>query len=184
MHHLFVEETDERQFYELPNLLLQCSVHEDRILEHYLTQAIDSILCECIQRLERHHASIRSRQHHTFLLPSLLDAVCSENDTSRKIGIEWIQKLLIKLDDEAAAYLASYLVQDEDEIVATLAKQIVSRSISTLDANMVDIVPVTFINLGTNDGILKLQDIFDRRVEVMSNAFDLPPEESAILSSS
>jgi ariadne-1 len=166
--------------FQLPNLLLQCAVHEDSYLEHNVMKAIDAILSAFVQRMDEQGSSIigsmqRSSMEHeaTSLLPTLLEVVCSEDASIRGVGIEWIQKLLVKMDVEAALYLAAFLVNDEDIQISQMATKFVSSVKFPFHKVSRTCPSFEFQSMGEKEGIKKIQRKLIGRVNELSTALNM-----------
>jgi len=176
--------------FRLPILLLQCAVFEDRRLENRLTKALDSTLAEYKKKIDKDHSlakeerrnnRVLSQQQATFLLPALLEAVCSGVEYVRSHAIQWIEKLLVNMDAEAAHYLAAHLIRDENHAISRMAKSIVDNT----KTNSLQIVTrenfcVSIIDLKESDGILKVQNDLNNRSKELAQKLKLSSFEESM----
>ncbi|KAG7342051.1 IBR/half ring-finger domain containing protein [Nitzschia inconspicua] len=180
---LTIFDSDE-EIMELPNLLLQCAVYEDRYLEYYVVKAIDQVLNACIEKIKngqvpgKGDGNLMLQQQANMLLPSLLETVCSEDVSVRRVGMQWVKRLLMLMDGEAAVYLASHLVKDEDSSIARSAGELLSRPTipanGTITAKMEPVVK--FYNMGTAEEAFVLRQKLEERVLALSVTLNLSPE--------
>lgn len=175
--------------FEIPNLLLQCAVHEDRLLEHYVVEALDASLSEYVRMLdagleggciEEDETLTSFRLGATTLLPSLVEATCSEVVAARSVGMEWIAKLLVKMDPEAALYLASRLVDDENRHVAKVA-QCVLNSNPCIKVEEVSDSIVWFGGGEGEDLLSPIQAEINHRISQLADTLRLSRDEARII---
>ena len=185
------EQSDASPFH-FPTLLLQCAVYEDRHLEHYLTKALDSILVKYEEKLSKDQSLFKAadkyfggslQQQATSILPALLETVCSGAVYVRINAVQWIQKLLLKMDAEAASYLAAHLVRDENPTIARRARKILdttARSAESIVAS--ETVSVSFIDITKSDGLIEIQNELEQRSKELAERLQMPScEQSAVL---
>ena len=185
------EQSDASPFH-FPTLLLQCAVYEDRHLEHYLTKALDSILVKYEEKLDKDLSLFKAadkysggslQQQATSILPALLETVCSGAVYVRINAVQWIQKLLLKMDAEAASYLAAHLVRDENPTIARRARKILdttARSAESIVAS--ETVSVSFIDITKSDGLIEIQNELEQRSKELAERLQMPScEQSAVL---
>ncbi len=173
--HMF--EQPEASKFRLPILLLQCAIFESSCLEKHLTRALDSTLAEyrikfdndeSMETEDFDHSGTSPQQQATFILPTLLEAVCSGEEYVRMSAIQWIQKLLVHMDVEAARYLAGHLVCDKIHAISRIAKSILETT--KADAPPVmgkNAITVSFISLEERNGSIEVQtDLRNREKEL------------------
>jgi IBR domain, a half RING-finger domain/Zinc finger, C3HC4 type (RING finger) len=172
--------------FELPILLLQCAVYEDRYLEHFVLKAIDFVLNACVMKLstefERNDDGdfkYKFQQQATMLLPSLLETVCSEDVSVRSVGLDWIKRLLIRMDGEAAIYLASHLVHDGDSTIARSARKLISDSniLFPIESVPSKLAKIVFHDMGASDQELEIRLKLRERVLELSASLNVSPEK-------
>jgi ariadne-1 len=164
--------------FKFPNLLLQCAVYEDIDLQYFVIKAVDSVLTIYVEKIMGQKSvndDIAVALHHqaTLLLPSLLETTCSENACVRRIGMEWIKRLLVHMDPEAAVYLASHLVNDDDSAIARTAQEVVSTSASVIRDDIAVVPNVTFYDLGDAEQALTLRRMLEERIEELSRSLGI-----------
>ena len=186
--HIF--EQPEALRFRLPILLLHCAIFESSSLEKHLTKALDSTLAEYRIKFENHqsletegfgHNGTSPQQQATFLLPVLLEAVCSGEEYVRMSAIQWIQKLLVHMDAEAARYLAGHLVSDEIHAVSRIAKSILETT--KADAPPVvgkNTVSVSFISLEERSGLIEVQTDLQNREKELAERLRIKPIKESI----
>lgn len=97
-------------------------------------------------------------------------------------GIQWIQKLLMTTDADAASRLASYLIYDENLSIAGMAKIILDNTI----ANSSPIVLkenffVSIIDLKKSEGLTIVQSDVKNQSRVLAKKLQISCEESMVL---
>jgi hypothetical protein len=178
--------------FQIPILLLQCAVFEDRRLENFLTRALDSTLAEYQKKFDQDQTLISKgcknygkspQQQATFILPALLETVCSQTVNVRANAIKWIQKLLVNMDAEAACYLAAHLVHDENPTIARMAKSILDNTkINSSPIVARENFSVSIVDLKKSDGLLKIQNDLKNRCKELSQRLQISSfEESMVL---
>jgi hypothetical protein len=186
-----LQRSDASRFH-LPILLLQCAVFEDRRLENCLTRALDSTLAEYKKKFDEGQSliskgcknyGISPQQQATFILPALLETVCSQAVNVRMNAIQWIQKLLVDMDAEAACYLAAHLVHDENSTIARMAKEILDNTkINSSPIVVRENFSVSIIDLEKSDGLFKVKNDLKNRSKELSQRLQISSfEESMVL---
>ena len=181
----------ENRPFELPIFLIKCAVYEDEFMEHYVTEALDALLNEYTIALDTnkkfqvgHNQSSAGSSREleaVSLLPSLLDAVCSDAVPARVAAINWIRKLLRRLDPQAAYFLASYMVGDEDASVSSAARDVIKHEKnSILDASTRKKLAI-FIDIETDAGLSYAETKLKSRITELSERLEVPLESAAIL---
>jgi len=187
----YIFERSDASPFHFPNLLLQCAVYEDRHLEHYLTNALDSILIKYEEKLDKDQSLFKTtdknfggslQQQATSILPALLETVCSGAVYVRVNAIQWIQKLLLKMDAEAASYLASHLVRDENLTVAGGARKIIDTAARNAQPAVVsEALSVSFIDITKNDGLIKIQNKLEQRSKDLAGRLQISSCEQSVV---
>jgi ariadne-1 len=187
----YIFERSDASRFQLPILLLQCIVFEEKLLENRLIKALDSTLAEYEKKIhddqslickgvENNETSLQ--QQAIFILPALLEAICSESVNVRINAIKWIQKLLVNMDAEAASYLAAHLVHDQSSTIAQMAKDVLEKTKINLSL-VVDkeSFSVSMIDLNQNDGLRKVQSDLKNRSKMLTQRLQISHEESMVL---
>ena len=177
--------------FQIPILLLQCAVFEDRRLENCLTRALDSTLAEYKKKFDEDQTLISKgcknygtspQQQATFILPALLETVCSQAVNVRMNAIQWIQKLLVNMDAEAACYLASHLVHDENPTIARMAKSILDNTkINSSPIVVRENFSLSIIDLKKSDGLFKIQNDLKNRSKELSQRLQISSFEESMV---
>ena len=194
--------------FQLPDLLLKCAVYEDRYLENYAIEALDAILIQYTKKLKEDQSlyintdddtinctsSVSLQQQAISLLPSLLESICSGKVGVRISSIQWIHKLLLHMDTDAARYFASYLIHDDNHIITKTAQLILNSTSNSTNTNdpsqkqqhdtnssttalpRTDL-PVSFVDVSSNDGIIQIQNELDRRINILTHHLQLAPSD-------
>jgi ariadne-1 len=164
--------------YKLPNLLLQCAVFEDQDLEYFVIKAVDSVLTFYVEKLMDQKTGydytddVTLQMQATLLLPSLLETICSDVAYARNIGMEWIKRLLLQMDPEAAMYMASHLVHDEHGTIARTAQEVVAAS-ATFVRDIEMVAKVTFYDFRDAEQALTLRYMMEERIEELSRSLGM-----------
>lgn len=177
--------------FQLPILLLQCAVFEEHCLQECLTNALNSTLAVYEKQLDEDQSLISegsinygmsSQQQATFLLPALLETVCSDVLNVRMNGIRWIQRLLVNMDAEAACCLAAHLLHDENSMVARMAGAVLD-SHETKSSQMIvgENFSVSIIDFTESDGVIKVQNDLKDRSKSLAERLKISCEESMVL---
>jgi len=166
-------------------------VFEDNRLQDCLTVALNSILAVYEKKLEEDQSLISEgsinygmslQQQAIFLLPALLETVCSDVLMVRMNGLRWIQRLLVKMDAEAACCLAAHLLQDENSMVAKMARAVLN-SYGTKSSQMPvrENFSVSIIDVTNRDGVIKVHNDLKNRSQSLAKKLKISCEESMVL---
>ena len=177
--------------FKWPILLFQCAIHEHESMQPYVSTALDSLLrtyfaeCSNIFPGQEGSSSLRTSKEHEAvpLLPSLLDAVCSDSVTARSAAIQWIKQLLKIMDPLAAYHLASHLVADPDTNIALVAKDL-ARELNALTGERIinlQARELRFIDRSNEEDVKLLDTDLDSRMTTLSKEFLLPQVYSQVL---
>jgi ariadne-1 len=173
--------------YELPNLLLQCTVHEDRLLEQYVIKALDACLLEYVARLDTvleaasgmDDTCASFQLEATSLLPSLLEASCSEVVAARTVAMEWVAEVVFKIDAQAALYLSSRLVHDVDPHISKIASHVL-HSYPNMVVDCVEDIAITFVDEG-EDGTSAIKAQLSHRIFHLADTLRISHDDARIL---
>ena len=115
-------------------------------------------------------------------MPALLEAVCSEAAYVRLNAIQWVRRLLVNMDAEAASNLAAHLAHDENHTIAQIAQEIIditARNRSPISANQN--VPLRFLNLTKSDGLTNIQNEVEQRIKELTQRLQISYSWSVVL---
>ena len=184
---LMVELESTRSF-KWPCLLLKCAVYEHRSMQPYVSKALDSLLQSYVVGFsdifpQRKDPITRSSMEHEAvpLLPSLLDAVCSESAVASSAAIQWISQILRFMDPLASWYLTTYLVEDVDTNVALAAKHLMNEFQEFSDEGIMDSKVFRFLDRKDVEDMSSLDADIESRINTLSKQFSLSRDASRIL---
>lgn len=167
-----------QQPFEVPKLLLGCAVYEEQSLQHHVTTALDSLLARYSETFEddtwsQNYVQYTSLQHlATPLVPSLLDAICSDSVHARENAVKWITGILQKLDTQAAKYLSSCMAT-MDHADASHER---TRPFHKYTSNVGCHTQISFVDIGEPKGVDCIRREIDFRVIELVSEFEIPPE--------
>ena len=176
--------------FELAIFLLRCAVYEDELMQHYAANALDALLKEYIQAfgtktwdslVGQTNQTNSLQQQATPLLPSLLDAVCSDSVTARSAASKWISRLLQRLDSQAAQYLSSYLVNDTEKDIVRIAQSVIDNCHEDDVHSETRRTTAVFLDLSEETGLLRVETSLKDRTMELSERLEMPLEYAEAL---
>jgi ariadne-1 len=179
--------------FELPNILLKCVVYENEVLQLHALDALDALLKQYKQglsdgflcRIEDEpfaNATDLLRHKAALLLPSLLDAVCSDSNAAKSAAAKWISQLLFFMDPQAACHLSAYLVHDSDPAISRIARAVLLEGdpVSINDGLAKETV-TTYIDSSNSVEVASILAMIERRVGLISGNLDIPQDVARVL---
>jgi hypothetical protein len=179
--------------FELPNILLKCVLYENEVLQLHALDALDALLNQYKQglsdgslcRIENEPSSNTTdllRHQAALLLPSLLDAVCSDSDATKFAAAKWISQLLFFMDPQAACHLSTYLVQNSNSAISKIARAVLLEgdSVSIKDRFAKETI-TAYIDSSNSVEVASILAIIENRVALLSGNLMIPQDVASVL---
>jgi len=124
------QDKEEGKDFHLPIMLLSCAIKEHVTMTGFVAKTMRSVLSSWSAHKRKCAndsmlTKAEDERRGASLLPSVLQALCSEECAVRYLALETTHTLLLPLDSEAAYHLADQFVHDKASPVSSLAQKIV-----------------------------------------------------------
>ena len=174
--------------FELPNILLKCVVYENEVLQLHAVDALDALLKQYKQVLSNGSVCLIEnepdllRHKATLLLPSLLDAVCSDSNAAKSAAAKWTSQLLFSMDPQAACHLSAYLVQDSDPAISRIARAVLLEGDpDSMNDRFTKETVTAYIDSRNSVEVASILALIESRVESLSGNLIIPQDASRVL---
>lgn len=168
--------------FALPRMLMMCMSFEDNNLKPLVSKALEALL--------RQYEGVCMDESVDFdvvsLLPALVETMYSDDESTRRSAMAWIQRLLVRRDLAASLYMCSRLIGDEDAVVAKMANTVLSvhslhEDVSVGVATASALLSIKFLD-SSGDGADFLRNDLDHRICMLQTELQLTDfDESTIL---